>query len=159
MFQPNELSIPDVKPLIDIAFNLTTYLNQFWNYFLVFSGVVIGWRFSAKEQWERPHKWIVTGVYTLFAFLNGWALWVIYDWLQKVVLDVNSAASKLSSQYPHIKEVMGQSSVVGGKSAAAIIYLGGYSLVLFCVWKVKYEKKPEDNNGPHKEISNAKPGA
>src|SRR3712207_7344864 len=57
---------------------------------------------SAKEQWGRPQKLIVTGVYTLFAFLNGWALWAIYDWLEKVFLDVNSAGARLSNQYPHL---------------------------------------------------------
>jgi hypothetical protein len=146
MFQPTELSLPDVKPLIDIAFTLTGNMNLFWNYFLVFSGVVIGWRFSAKDQWGSPQKWIVTGVYTLFAFLNGWALLAIYDWLEKVFLDVNSTAGRLSNQYPHLKEVMEQSAIVGGKPVAAIIYVGGWLLVLTCVWAVKYTGESENKS-------------
>src|SRR2546427_7679910 len=99
-----ELSKSDVPTLLNIAFKLVDYVTQNWNYFVVLRGVMIGWRFSAKEQWTKTHKVIVTCLYSLFAIVNFIALRVSYFWLKSIMSDLNIAGNALSRQTPQLKE-------------------------------------------------------
>ena len=138
-----ELSKSDVSALLNVAFKLVDYVTQNWNFFVVLSGVMIGWRFTAKEQWTNRHKIIVTGLYSLFAVVNFRALYVSYSWLESIMSDLRIAGNALSSQTPQLKGLLTNLYLTGGKPAVIIIYGLGFLLVLSCLWLIKYPTKSQ----------------
>jgi hypothetical protein len=133
-----ELTKSDVPALLSIAFKLVDYVTQNWNAFVVLSGVMIGWRFAAKDHWTKKHKVIVTCLYALFVVVNFRALWVSYSWLSSVMSDLKIAGNSLNAQTPQLKGLLTNLYLQGGMSGVTVIYAVGVSLVLICFWLVKY---------------------
>jgi len=138
-----ELSKSDVPALLNVAFKLVDYITQGWNAFVVLSGVMIGWRFSAKDQWSKTQKILVTGLYSLFAVLNFMSLYVSYSWLRDIMADLKTAGNALSSQTPQLKGHLTNLYLVGGMKWVTVIYVLGLSLVICCLWFVRYPTKAQ----------------
>lgn len=133
-----ELSKSDVPALLNVGFKLMDYISQGWNYYVVISGVMVGWRFSAKEQWTNMHKIIVTGLYSLFAIVNFLGLYMAYSSLNKIFLDLNIAAKTLDARTPQLKQLLESTYLTGGIPLTVLVYLTAFLLVMCCVWFVKY---------------------
>ena len=129
-----KLSASEVPSVLNIVFKLTDYLNQLWSLFMVFSTIVVGWRFSAKEPWLRRQKIIVTVLYCCFLFVNLMVLVKTYAWLDKALADLRAAAVSLDAQAPRLKEAMTSVDIPGGQCLELSIYGVGAACVLVSIW-------------------------
>lgn len=124
-----KLSASEARGVLDIAFKLTDYLNQLWNLFMVFSGVVVGWRLSAKEEWGGKQKVVTTILYLGFVVVNATTLYSTYGWLGEVLADLRVASAAVGPQTPHIKAGMLRAAVPF-PTAQFIVYVVGAATVL-----------------------------
>jgi hypothetical protein len=131
---PVRLSQSEVPVVLSIVFKLTDYLNQLWNLFMVFSAIVVGWRFSAGEHWQWNQKLLATLLYTGFLFVNGLALRSTYKWLDFALEDLRTAAATIDEQAPQIKSGMGYVSIPGGHRIPLFIYVVGAVAVIVSIW-------------------------
>src|SRR4029453_15934071 len=69
------LGLPEV---LNAAYKLNDWLNFYWNFYVAFTGVVIGWVFSSKG-WPTAQKAIVTAFYLGFVGVSIHALWKTYE--------------------------------------------------------------------------------
>ena len=76
------LGLPDV---LNAAYKFQDWLNFYWNFYVAFTGVVIGWVFSSKG-WSTSQRWTVTLFYLGFVGVSLQALWKTYHSLNAVVL-------------------------------------------------------------------------
>lgn len=135
-----ELKISDV---LTIVFKLTDYLNQLWNLFMVFSGVVVGWRLSAKDQWGTKQKIIATVLYLGFVAVNGLTLLNTYDLLNQALADLQTLSASLNTQAPNIKEAMGKVAIPHPQVQFIVYVAGALTVVVSIVSNYTAKSKQE----------------
>ena len=120
------LGLPDV---LNAAYKLNDWLNFYWNFYVAFTGVVIGWVFGSKG-WSTAQRAIVTLFYLGFVAVSVDALWRTYESLsaavtrfQQLVAADDPVAKALVAQLGHSDRLIG-----------IALHLLGDALVVFCIW-------------------------
>jgi hypothetical protein len=134
------LGLPEV---LNAAYKLNDWLNFYWNFYVAFTGVVIGWVFSSKG-WPTAQKAIVTAFYLGFVGVSIHALWKTYESLnaavsrlQQLIAPEDPLARALAAQLGHSDMLLG----IG-------LHVVGDALVLFCAWRFT-TKPPAADVGPN----------
>ena len=108
--------------ILTAVFKLSDYLNQLWNLFAIFSGLVIGWIISAKDPWSPQQKMIVAAIYLVFIAVNLSALIKMYAWLRLAFEDLHTIALHLDEETHHINGALKKLSIPGGAHLPYIVY-------------------------------------
>ena len=74
-----------LSDVLAAAYKLNDWLNFYWNFYVAFTGVVIGWVFGSKG-WQSSQRVIVTLFYLGFVGVSLDALWKTYRSLSVVVV-------------------------------------------------------------------------
>jgi hypothetical protein len=48
-----------LSEVLNAAYKFQEWLNFYWNFYVAFTGAVIGWVFASKG-WSRSQRWAVT---------------------------------------------------------------------------------------------------
>lgn len=81
-----------VDHMLAAGYKLLDWLNFYWNFYVVFMGVIIGWLFNAKEGWISAQQVAVTVLIVGFAAVSLNALWRTY-------LALNATTSELRTRW------------------------------------------------------------
>lgn len=79
--------------MLDLAFKLSDQIVGFWNFFVVFATVLVGWVFSRKTPWPPLQKTAIAIGFIIFIFFNLIGLTSSHKALQVVVNELNSSNS------------------------------------------------------------------
>jgi hypothetical protein len=74
-----------LKDILEAAYKLNDWLNFYWNFYVAFTGVVIGWAFSSKG-WSSAQRVFVTLFYLGFVAVSLHALAGTYQALYAVTV-------------------------------------------------------------------------
>ena len=127
--------ILDVKDVLNAAYKLNDWLNFYWNFYVVFSGVVIGWVFNSKG-WADSQRIIVSLFYLSFVAVSLGALYKTYS-------SLNASAARLKEMLAG-SDTLGQALIRQLDNDNWALQLGfhllGDVLVVACIWI--FTKKP-----------------
>jgi len=119
----------DLKDVLGIAYKLNDWLNFYWNFYVVFSGVVIGWVFNSKG-WPTAQRVIVTIFYSGFVIVSLGALIKTYVSLQAAADKLNTLLGTnedlTSALVRQFRNDQWQTQIA--------LHLLGDALVLSCIW-------------------------
>jgi hypothetical protein len=79
-----------IDQMLNAAYKLSEWLNFYWNFYVVFVGVVLGWIFSAKNPWQPNQKYVVSAFFIGFAAFSIVALARTYYALYKTTLSLRN---------------------------------------------------------------------
>lgn len=82
----------DLDRILQAAYNLHDSANWYWNFYVVVVGIVLGWVFNKKEEWQLQQKMVVTFIFWIFAISSIQALSMTYS-------SLNDMAEALSSNW------------------------------------------------------------
>ena len=118
--------------MLEAGYKLLDFLTTFWNYYLVVTGVILGWLFSATVPWPIPQKILVTFLFVAFALVS-------LDGLQRTyrALDVTSSELhvKWEADAPFKKAILGWLSQKRWRWAIFLHVIADV-IVIFCIWRV-----------------------
>ena len=139
----------DLPTVLNAAYKLNDWLNFYWTFYVVFTGVVIGWVFNSKG-WSSAQRAVVTLFYLGFVAVSLGALMKTYQTL-------NAAASRLEALLPNgdvlSTALVSQLANPDWKLQLAL-HIAGDVLVLACIWL--FTKKPPE---PAAEVAGRAPRA
>ena len=121
------LGLPEV---LTLAYKLNDWLNFYWNFYVVFTGVVIGWVFSSKG-WSTPQRWAVTLFYLGFVGVSLHALWSTYHSLNAAVLRMEQLVSTSDPLRSVLVDQLGHSDWRLGIG----LHLLADALIVLCIWR------------------------
>jgi hypothetical protein len=125
------------QDILGAAYRLNDWLNFYWNFYVAFTGVVIGWVFNSKG-WSTAQRVVVTLFYLGFVAVSLDALAGTYEAL-------NAVAARLQEMLPQDdmlpKALMAK---IGAKNKllGLGLHLLGDGLVLVCIWR--FTRKPAE---------------
>jgi hypothetical protein len=123
-----ELTLVD---LLNATYKLNDWLNFYWNFYVVFSGVVVGWTFNSKG-WKTFQRVAVSICYLGFAAVNFKALYKSYYFL-------NMASARIETMLPK-NDPLGKALVAQLGSSGCVVQLSFHAVtalfVLFCIWRL-----------------------
>jgi hypothetical protein len=131
------LGLPEV---LNAAYKLNDWLNFYWNFYVVFTGVVIGWVFSSKG-WSAPQRWAVTLFYLGFVGVSLHALWGTYHSLNAAVMRLQQLVSTADPLLPVLVAQLGHSDWPVGIG----LHVLGDALVVLCIWR--FTTRPPEQVG------------
>jgi hypothetical protein len=122
-----------IDQMLNAAYKLNDWLNFYWNFYVVFVGVVFGWIFSAKAPgWQFIQQFVVTAFFVGFAAVSIGALARTYRALNQTSMSLkekwghdpfkDAVLSKLSQRLWRVEIVM---------------HLIADATVIYCIWTFK----------------------
>lgn len=127
-----------LKDILDAAYRLNDWLNFYWNFYVAFTGVVIGWAFNSKG-WSTAQRVFVTLFYAGFVAVSLHALAGTYEALYAV-------ADQLHKRLPQ-DDLLTKAFIakIGAKreTLGLGLHLLGDTLVLVCIWR--FTRKPAES--------------
>ena len=121
----------DLKQTLDAAYKLNDWLNFYWNFYIVFTGVVIGWVFNSKG-WPRSQRVVVSAFYVGFVIVSLGALYKTYQTLNAAVAKLAGTLSKSNV----LNEALIAQLDNGNWAIQLELHLLGDVLVLWCIWNL-----------------------
>ena len=85
--------VDNLKLMIDAGYKNVDWLNTYWNFYVVFSGAVVGWTFGARGSWSGLQKVLVIAGILIFATFS-------FDALVKTYRTLNVVVAGLRDQWP-----------------------------------------------------------
>lgn len=140
MFLPDPLASSNAKEVLDIVFKLSGYLSDLWNLFMVFSAVVVGWRFSTKE-WGAGQRAATAVLYVCFIVVNSMALHSTYGWLDDAMSDLRLAAVKLDEATPRIRDAMKKVEIPHQRVQIVTYYFGAATVLAIIIMSDEWARK------------------
>ncbi len=135
--QTMKYSASQAPEILTAVFKLSDYLNQLWNLFAVFSGLVVGWIISAKDAWSVPQKVIVAAIYLVFIAVNLSTMLKMYAWLNTAFKDLHGIAPRLDDETKHINAALKNISIPGGRFLPYAVYGIAVAAVLSSIFWLK----------------------
>lgn len=121
----------DLKQTLDTAYKLNDWLNFYWNFYIAFTGVVIGWVFSSKG-WTTAQRVVVSAFYAGFVVVSLGALYKTYQTL-------NAATARLD-KFLFKPNALNEALVAQLDNGSWMLQLGlhvlGDAIVLWCIWNL-----------------------
>ncbi len=133
----------DLKQTLDAAYKLNDWLNFYWNFYVVFTGVVIGWVFNSKG-WSTSQRAVVSVFYLGFVAVSLGALYKTYQTLNAATAKLESLLSKVS---PLSQALIAQLDNTNWPIQLAL-HVAGDLLVLWCIWTLTRKPKEEPTVKP-----------
>ena len=128
------LSLQDI---LGAAYRLNDWLNFYWNFYVAFTGVVIGWVFNSKG-WSTAQRVFVTLFYLGFIAVSVHALAGTYDALYAVAVRLRELLPQDDMLTKALIAKIGAKNKVVGLG----LHLVGDGLVLVCIWR--FTRKPAE---------------
>lgn len=128
------LSLQDT---LGAAYRLNDWLNFYWNFYVAFTGVVIGWAFNSKG-WSTAQRVFVTLFYLGFVAVSLHALAGTYDALYAVALWLRELLPQDDALTKAFLAKIGARNKIVGLG----LHLVGDGLVLVCIWR--FTRKPAE---------------
>jgi len=91
-----KLADTNVPTLMDAAFQLNSSIQNLWNTFVAFSGVVVGLLLTAQTNLTLWPRLLACAIYLMFVAVNFSALNKKYSWLGDVLVSLRMAARGLT---------------------------------------------------------------
>jgi hypothetical protein len=129
-----ELSNADV---LNAAYKLRDWLNFYWNFYVAFSGIVIGWVFSSKG-WSNAQRVMVSLFYLAFVCVSIIALYNTYVSLESAA---QTLEAKVNESDAFAKILVGYFQNPLWKVQLGM-HLAGDCLIVFCIWRFT-QKQPQ----------------
>ena len=126
-----------LNDVLAVAYKLNDWLNFFWNFYVVFTGVVIGWVFNAKG-WSTAQRIVVSVFFLGFVGVSLDALWGTYQAL-------GAATQRLKELVPAGDAFAATLASHLGKADHTIgiaLHVAGDLLVLACIWRFTATPRP-----------------
>jgi hypothetical protein len=127
----------DLKQTLDAAYKLNDWLNFYWNFYVVFTGVVIGWIFNSKG-WLVPQRVVVSLFYLGFVAVSLGALYKTYQTLNAATAKLETLLAKSSS----LNQALIAQLDNGNWPIQLALHIAGDLIVLWCIWNLTH-KAPE----------------
>ncbi|HYH84963.1 MAG TPA: hypothetical protein VEX60_05725 [Pyrinomonadaceae bacterium] len=108
------LNDTNVPPLSEAAFQLNSSIQNLWNTFVGFSGVVVGLLLTAPEKLSGWPRLLACAIYLMFVAVNFSALHKKYGWLGDVLVSLRMAGRKLDEgELAAFKRAVGRAYIPG----------------------------------------------
>ena len=129
----------DLKDVLGAAYKLNDWLNFYWNFYVVFTGVVIGWVFNSKG-WSTAQRVVVTLFYLGFVGVSLGALYSTY-------ISLGAATTRLTQLLP-TSDILAQALISqlekSNLKLGLALHILGDALVIGCIWR--FTRKPPESN-------------
>ena len=119
-----------LSEVLNAAYKFQEWLNFYWNFYVAFTGAVIGWVFASKG-WSRSQRWAVTLFYLGFVGISLQALWKTYHSLNAVVLRLQQLVPTADPLGPVLVARLGHPEWFLGIG----LHVLGDALVVLCIWR------------------------
>jgi hypothetical protein len=129
----------DLKEVLNALYKFNDWLNFYWNFYVAFSGVVIGWVFNSKG-WLTGQRVIVSIFYLGFVAVSLDALWGTYTSLNAVTVKLQQLAPKDDILANALRSQLSNSDMPLGLA----LHVLGDILVVVCIWR--FAKQPPETN-------------
>jgi hypothetical protein len=90
-----KLTDTNIPTLMEAAFQLNTSIQNLWNTFVAFSGVVVGLLLTAQNKLTLWQRLLACAIYLMFVAVNFSALHKKYGWLGDVLASLRTAGAGL----------------------------------------------------------------
>jgi predicted DNA-binding antitoxin AbrB/MazE fold protein len=108
------LSDTNIPPLSEAAFQLNSSIQNLWNTFVGFSGVVVGLLLTAPGKLSGWPRLLACAIYLMFVAVNLSALHKKYGWLGDVLVSLRMAGRKLDEgELAAFKRAVGRAYIPG----------------------------------------------
>ena len=128
----------NTNQIINAAFKLNDWLNFYWNFYVVFVCVVLGWTFSSKFTLEAPQKLVVVIFlfsFMVFSFVALKNTYTALDEISKILS--NSKINNGSKENKFIDAILLKISQKTWKIELLAHFLGD-ALLLLCILNAFY---------------------
>ena len=129
---PHGLSPPPVTvdQMLSAGYKLIDWGNFYWNFYVIITGVILGWLFTAKEPWSLAQKSAVSVLFLGFAVVSLYSLWRTFRAL-------NATTSELRVRWetdePFKQAIVARLSPKGWQVAVCLHALADMVVVYF-IW-------------------------
>ena len=133
---PTKLSDPEIITLWAISSKIIDWINFVWQFYIAFSGIVVGWLFSGSRSLTLPQKYVVTLIFTLAYLMSLGVLIKTYMLLNRILVEFKTATTELESHTPKFKELFQKDPSWLYWGIGFLFHFVWYAICLFCVWKI-----------------------
>jgi hypothetical protein len=121
-----------IDQLLNAAYKLNDWLNFYWNFYVVFVGVVFGWIFSAKSPWQFTQQFVVATFFIGFAAVSIGAL-------ARTYCALNRTSTSLREKWGHdpFKDALLSKLSQRLWRVGIVIHLIADATVIYCIWTFK----------------------
>ena len=118
-----------IDDVFGAAYKLNDWLNFYWNFYVVFTGVVIGWVFNSKG-WSTLQRVIVSIFYLGFVGVSLDALLGTYQALGAATLRLKDLVPPGDTFAITLASHLGKAD----RNLGIALHIAGDLLVLACIW-------------------------
>jgi hypothetical protein len=119
-----------IDQMLGAAYKLSDWLNFYWNFYVVFVGLVLGWIFSARNPWQTTQQIVVTAFYVGFTAVSLAALCRTYCALDKTALQLRAAWGEDS-----FKDALLAKFTQPVWPITLVMHVIADAAVIYCIWK------------------------
>ena len=118
--------------MLNAAYKLNDWINFYWNFYVVFVGVVFGWIFSAKYPWQFKQQFVVTIFFIGFAAVSIGAL-------ARTCSALNQTSMSLKEKWGHdsFKDAVLSKLSQRFWPVEIVMHLIADATVIYCIWTFK----------------------
>ncbi|WP_019028288.1 hypothetical protein [Colwellia piezophila] len=115
--------------LAQIALSISEQIDFLWNFYVAACGILLGWLFSSKIEWNHDKQRAVTILFLMFAVVNLSAIYNAYSLLEAAMDSIQSNLEHNGDSF--IKKFSDFRGI--GSIGAAVVHLAAdffiYSLI------------------------------
>ncbi|MBU0730511.1 MAG: hypothetical protein KKE17_12455 [Proteobacteria bacterium] len=120
--------------MLQAAFKINEQINFLWNFYVVFSGILLGWIFSTSVDWSREKRIILILLFAIFATINNLALFNEYTLLKLLLADMErTITQKTLETFSFLSRFIDSTGT--GPTGAFIVHGCADSLIILLIWR------------------------
>lgn len=132
-----KLSESEVPTLFTLIFKMVDYINLYWNFYVLFSAILVGWLFTSQEPWGIRKKIFATLFYLIALVMNLCPLITVYIYFERSLSELREEAKLLETHTEEFRKILEKASAVGGWGLAATVHLIVDPIIIYCIWSLK----------------------
>lgn len=132
----------ELKKILDLFFSVKSQIDFFWNFYVGIVIVLAGWLISTKRALTKSLKFLITGGYLLFAFMNVLGLIRAYKTVEAIRLDIKNLLVE-KGDLVNLRGVIEGYSYGHGPQGTIAIHIIMAILVFYAVWKFRLDEPSE----------------